>query len=463
MNKLKTFLLIIFCLSIFYPKILAPNAEEPEITIQSVADNLKKGEIRKATKNSVLLLEKNPKSPEAHALYGIALINCGEYERADTELKRALFLDDDSSDAHLGLGRLAFARGDSESAIRHLYKAASTSHLRFMAYDLLAINLSSVNRHREAKEAMVSAYEKISDLTEEEKAYIKSKIEIFDAFQELKLYQIPDEFQSTTLEFVNSEGHILVPIKVNGQDIGNVHLDTGGSGGLTISAQSADNLDLKIIGQVKGMNVAQELEADVAILDEIQIGELNIKNVPVNLYRGTGKFHGGSSGNLGKEVIQRLNMTIDYKNAKLTFFHPEASVLQAEKIEKSNSPVTVPFHRDKFIIIRASINGQDPEPFILDTGAGITVFHSEYYFESINPPADKEKTAKLDTPKSFTLDSIQIGGKVYKNIMSIAMDLSQIYKFGKVYYPGIIGNPLFQKSRLHFNFTDSTLVIEELQ
>jgi tetratricopeptide (TPR) repeat protein len=463
MKKLKTIPLIIFCLLIFYPKILAPNAEDLEITIQSVIDNLKKGEIRQAIKNSALLLEKNPKSPEAHAFYGIALINCGEYKKADAELKRALSLDDKSSDAQLGFGRLAFARGDTESAIRHLVKATSSSHLRFMAYDLLAMNLSSVNRHREAKEAMVRAYEKTSDLTEEEKAYIKSRIEIYDGYQELELYQIPDEFQSTTLDFINSEGHILVPIKVNGHDFGNVHLDTGGSGGLTISSQSADNLDLKIIGQVKGMNVAQELEADVAILDEIQIGELVMNNIPVNLYRGTRKFHGGSSGNLGKEVLQRLNMTIDYKNTKLTFFHPKASALQAKKIEKRNSPETIPFHKDKFIIIRASINGQDPEPFILDTGAGITVIHSDYYFESINPPADKGKTAKLDAPKSFTLDSIQIGGKVYKNIMSIAMDLSQIYQYGKVYYPGIIGNPLFQKSRLHFNFTDSTLVIEELQ
>jgi Flp pilus assembly protein TadD len=131
MKKLKTISLFIFCLLIFSPKILAPNADELEITIQSVVDNLKKGEIRQATKNSVLLLEKNPKSPEAHALYGLALINCGEYEMAGTELKRALALDDESSDAHLGLGRLAFAQGDTESAIRHLYKATSTSHLRF--------------------------------------------------------------------------------------------------------------------------------------------------------------------------------------------------------------------------------------------------------------------------------------------------------------------------------------------
>jgi predicted aspartyl protease len=463
MKKLKTIPIFIFCLFIFSQKILAPNADDLKITIQSVVDNLKNGEIRQATKNSVLLLEKNPESPEAHAFYGLALINCGEYKRADTELKRALSLDDESSDAHLGFGRLAFAQGDTESAIRHLYKATSTSHLKFMAYDLLAINLSSVNRHRKAKEVMVRAYEEISDLTEEEKAYVKSRIEIYDGYQELELYQVPDEFQSTTLEFINSEGHILAPIKVNGHDIGDVHLDTGGSGGLTISSQSADNLDLKIIGQVTGMNVAQELKADIAILDEIQIGELVIKNVPVNLYHGTSKFHGGSSGNLGKEVLQRLNMTIDYKNAKLTFFHLKASALQADKIEKRNSPETIPFHKDKFIIIRASINGQDPEPFILDTGAGITVFHSDYYFESINPPDDKGKKAKLDAPKSFTLDSIQIGGKAYKNIFSIAMDLSQIYKFGKVYYPGIIGNPLFQNSRLHFNFADSTLVIEELQ
>ena len=91
------------------------------------------------------------------------------------------------------------------------------------------------------------------------------------------------------------------------------------------------------------------------------------------------------------------------------------------------------------------------------------VFHSDYYLVAINLPEEKGESNKLDAPKSFTLDSIVLGGRTYNNVLSIAMDLSPIYKFGKVYYPGIIGNPIFQKSRLHFNFTNSTLVIEEVQ
>jgi len=452
-----------FCLFMYAPKIINLYSYNSKISIKSIVDNLKDGEIRKATENAAFLSENNPKSAEVHALYALALISCGEYERADAELKLALSLDKVSPETHLGLGRLAFAKGDSETAIHHLRKATSTSHLQFMTFDLLAVNLSSVNQHKKAKEIMMRAYNEIPDLTEFEKDYIKNRIKIYDGYQDLNLYQIPDEFQSTTLGFTNSEGHILVPIKVNGLDVGQVHLDTGGAGGLTVAAQTVDNLDLKIIGQVTGMNVAQELKADVVIVDKIQIGELVIKNIPVNLYRGGQKFHGGSSGNLGKHVIQRLNLTIDYKNSTLTFFHPNASNLQDAKIEKNNASETIPFYKDKFIIVRASINNQDPEPFILDTGAGITVFHADYYLESINPPEDKGESTKLEAPKSFTLDSIVFGGRTYKNVMSIAMDLSQIYKFGKVYYPGIIGNPIFQKSCLHFNFTHSTLVIEEVR
>ena len=463
MKKLIIILITNFCIFMYAPKIIIPYTDTNQVSIKSIAENLKNGEIRKAAENADFLSENNPKSAEAHALYALALISCGEYEKADAELKLALSLDKESPETHLGLGMMAYAKGDTETAILHLNKAASTSYLPFMTFDLLAINLSSINQHKEAKEVMMRAHNEIPDLTEFEKNYLKNRIKIYGGYQDLNLYQIPDEFQSTTLGFTNSEGHILAPIKVNGLDIGEVHLDTGGSGGLTVAAQTVDNLDLKIIGQVTGANVAQEITADVVMIDEIQIGELIIKNVPVNLYRGGQKFHGGSSGNLGKQVIQRLNLTIDYKNSTLTFFHPNAANLQTAKIDSKNASEKIPFYKDKFIIVRASINNQDPEPFILDTGAGITVFHADYYLESINPPEDKGESTKLEAPKPFTLDSIVLGGRAYKNVMSIAMDLSQIYKFGKVYYPGIIGNPIFQKSRLHFDFTNSTLVIEEVQ
>ena len=462
MEKLMRLTILPLFLLISIPGIPAQKPDPGKITIKSVVDHLKNGEIREASNSSLLLLENDPKSPEAHALFALALINGGEYEKAEEELNLAVSLGGESPDTNLGFGRLAFAEGDLEEAIRRLYKATD-SHLRIMASDLLAASLSAVNRHREAKEVMVRASKEIGGLTEAENVYIKSRIEIYDGCQGLKLYRIPDEFRSTTLDFTNSDGHILAPMAVNGLDIGNVHLDTGGSGGLTVSAKSVENLDLKMIGRVTGMNVAKELTADVAIVDEIRIGDLVIKNVPVNIYHGAGNFHGGSSGNLGKEVLQRLNMTIDYKNSSLTFFHPRATDLQAGLVDKNVASEKIPFHRDKFIIVQASINGRKPEPFILDTGAGITVFHSEYYSESIASPSKQGEPPTLDKPKPFTLDSLRIGGREYEHVMSLAMDLTQIYKLAQDDYPGIIGNPIFQNSRLHFNFADSTLVIEELR
>jgi predicted aspartyl protease len=463
MKKPLSFLFVVCVLLVFVSWLQGQEAEKTGISVTMVIDDLKNGNPRVAAQNSVLLLQTDSKSAEAHALYGLALIDCGECKKAESEFRLALSINPDTPEAHLGIGKLVFAEGDHKKAIDHLYKATSTSSLKYMAHDFLARHLSYLNRHGEAKKILTDALEKIDDLKEYDRAYLKNNIAIFDGFKNTKLYRISEDFRSTHLSFTNSDGHILLPVKVNGLDIGNVHLDTGGSGGLTISAEKAKDLNLEIIGQRVGRNATAELKAEVAILDELQVGELIVKNVPVNILDSSG-FHGGSSGNLGKELIQRLNMTVDFKNSELSFFHPGYPDLQTGRIEQKNPSEKIGFFNINFIIVKASINGHDPEPFILDTGAGAVVFHQDYFLETLKPPAEgNEKNSKLQGPTPFNVNSIRLGNRTYKDIFSIALDLGELYSFAKVYYPGIIGNPLFRNSRLHFNFVDSTLVIEEVQ
>ncbi|MFH2001336.1 MAG: aspartyl protease family protein, partial [Planctomycetota bacterium] len=452
--------IVVFNLSVFSPQI--QSQDNDEVTIKTAVHDLKIGDPRRVVDDSVLLLKIDQKNAMVHALYGLALIDCGEYEKADKEMLIALSHDPDSPEAHLGIGKLLFAKGDRKEAIEHLKKATSTVHLKYMTYEFLGACLSYLDEHEEAARVYTQALNDLPDLSEDEKTFLKNNIAIYEGYGKRRLYQIPDDFQSTCLCFTNSDGHILMPIKVNGTDIGSVHLDTGGSGGLTLSAEWAEKLNLRIIGHRIGRNVAKELEADVAMLDEIQFGDLVIRNVPVNLYKGSA-FHGKSSGNLGKEVLQRLNMTLDFKHSELYFFHPKHPELQAGQIDGKNATEIIPFYNTKFIVVRASINGHETQPFILDTGAGAVVFHQDYYFDVLQPPEKGGERSKLQAPKPYQIKSILLGNRAYKDQFSIAMDLRDLYTFAKLYYPGIIGNPLFQSSKLHFNFVDSTLIIEEIQ
>jgi Tfp pilus assembly protein PilF len=66
----------------------------------------------------------NPRSAEAMALLGLALLNCGEWEKAESHLKEALSIDPRRPEAHLGLGEIAAGKMSYHDAISHLRQAS---------------------------------------------------------------------------------------------------------------------------------------------------------------------------------------------------------------------------------------------------------------------------------------------------------------------------------------------------
>lgn len=127
------------------------------------------------------------------------------------------------------------------------------------------------------------------------------------------------------------------------------------------------------------------------------------------------------------------------------------------KIAQDNVSEEIPFWCKNHCLVRASINGGEGAPFILDTGAGIPLVHSAYFLEKIMPES-KAKITK-DTAVPFIINSIEIGGLTFNSIVAAVFDLTELYAYGRMYYPGIIGASVFQKSILHFDFKDSKLVI----
>ena len=151
---------------------------------------------------------------------------------------------------------------------------------------------------------------------------------------------------------------------------------------------------------------------------------------------------------------------IGYDGWLAKLYNPNAKVA-GHISEQGQRIVTLQANRQHQYVSSGSIL-DEPVVFILDTGAGAVVFHGDYFLESLQPPEDEGENRKIEKPTPFTVDSILLGGRKYEKIFSIALDLSELYKFAKVYYPGILGNPLFQSSKLHFNFSASTLIIEEV-
>jgi tetratricopeptide (TPR) repeat protein len=432
--------------------------QDSQRIFDKVVQKIMEGYPGDAVRSSEAMAKAHADSALIQAVHGIALLDCGEFAKAKSQFDRALSLDKNNPEAHLGLGELAYGWFHLEEAIRHLDKALLTSHFKERPHWWLSRCLHAVNKHAEARDVLVSGLERIGTMPDRDAERFKSSIAYLGALQDIDLYKIPDEFLSTVVEFSNWRGHILVPLTLDGKDIGNVHLDTGSTGSLAIGSDLADKLDLMVIGERKSRNIEREFTTKIALLDSLQIGDLTIRNVPVSILSGPGEFTGESSGNLGLEVLKRSNMSIDYVHSRLLLFHRERGDLQSAKISQKHASGDIPFWCKKHCLVEASMNGGKKAPFILDTGAGISLVHSAFFLEKIMPESKAKFTKDKAVP--FMIKSIEFGGLSFTNVMAAVFDLTDLYAYGKMYYPGIIGANVFQKSILHFNFEASILLIE---
>jgi len=427
--------------------------------VEALAGQLREGRPKLALALSGPLAESRPQSGEIQALHGFALLDCGEFEEAQKRFQLAVTLAPDMPEGHLGLGELAYGRSHCEDARVHLRRALASRHLKLRAFLSLSRCLSALNRHAEAKAVLLRALDEVERLSGNEESRIVENIKVSGALADTHLYEVEDSPESTALGFTNWKGHVLVPAKLNGEDVGKLHLDLGSSGSLTISRKLADKLHLRAIGRRTGRNVKQEYTADLALLESLHFGAMVVRNVPVAILPEA-EFVGGAAGNLGNQVLRRLNLTIDYRESKLHLFSRKHADLQDALIDPRRSSQRVPFLATKLIILKARINGADLVPFILDSGAGACVLDSAYFHEKIRPRAGSDGASASQKPMPYMLDSLEIGGKVFRNALSVVLDLSDLYEYAKMYYPGIIGNNVFQNAALHLNFADSTLVIE---
>ena len=436
-------------------------AVEDQASLEKVVFEINNGHPANALKLSAKLAAKNPRRPEVLTAHGLALLDCGEYLKAQALFEQAVKLNSDNPEAHLGLGELASGRLHLDEASGHLKKAVASSYFKLRAFQSYGKCLHDLDRHSEAKKVLQQALIEVDRIPEREKTKIVNSIKIYAALGNTRLYQIPDSFKTTSVGFSTHEANIIMPAELNGQESVKFQVDLGMPGGLAISQALAEKLGLDVIGEEIGGNVAREYKTKVAIIDSLRIGDLVVRHVLVHSLPDP-KFVGGSDGNLGKAIFQKMNMSIDCPQSKLFLFNRDEPALQSGRMDSSKISEGIPFWNKSHILIFARINDMEPTPFIFDTGASVPVLNLDYYLDYIDPKAQVPKP-KEGQPKAlpFMMKSLAIGGLTFRQVFSVALDLSFIFEIGKMHYPGIIGASVLQASIVHINFADSVMFIEK--
>jgi hypothetical protein len=171
---------------------------------------------------------------------------------------------------------------------------------------------------------------------------------------------------SFTLPFDLVDNRVFIEVRLNGRGPFHLLLDSG-AGGVTVSADVAQQLGLQVADAGEGQGVGEKtVHAGQTEIAQLRIGDLTLANVDSNVMDlsdapqvfGTKPF----DGIIGSPVFERMVVKHDYGNRMLTFTAPS-------KFDYTGAGLTVHFGRPRQIPVVAGVLDGVPGNFGVDTGA----------------------------------------------------------------------------------------------
>ncbi len=185
--------------------------------------------------------------------------------------------------------------------------------------------------------------------------------------------QFPAGRDSVTMPFRLDDGHIYLPVSINGRRLDYFVFDTGATN--TIEQSRAGSLGLTVVraGAAYGGGT-NAVENGLARVEHLEIGGLEMDNqvldvtplpqedVPIN-------------GILGYELAERSVVTLDYALDRITFTKPESFHPPADA-----DGLPIRFASTSEIVVEGSVDGIAGE-FQLDTGQGTALLINRPFAE----------------------------------------------------------------------------------
>jgi len=256
---------------------------------------------------------------------GIALDD--ESEAEEECYQNAIQLDSGLAPAYFRLGAIYYRRANYELADQEFAKfLENASEADKVAYNIYVYySLSDVDRliaaetetdaeHEEAEKTVEVEAEEVTEETPSE-----TETETEEAVYEEESEETSEEV-NTIVRFLAYDGHIVVPVTLNGIEDAHVLVDTGSS--ITIlSREMAERLDLenKSGKSVTLRTMASDIEADLVMLSSIQVGDLVQNNLAVAVTDLPTRVKADFDGILGMDFMNHYEIRIDNKNQRIIF------------------------------------------------------------------------------------------------------------------------------------------------
>ena len=185
--------------------------------------------------------------------------------------------------------------------------------------------------------------------------------------------QFPPGSDFVSLPFRYENGHLYLPVSINGRRFENFVFDTGMND--TFDVARARSMGLKVIKTGAAYGAGTEaVENGLTKVERLEIGGLKMENqvIDVTPFAGSGL---PIDGGVGYELAKRSVVTIDYGLRRITFTKPESFRPPADATR-----LPLRFASISEILVDASVDGIRGE-FQLDTGQGSSLFINRPFAE----------------------------------------------------------------------------------
>jgi len=411
-----------------------------------------------------------PGSAEALALHALALQRAGAFAPAEAESDRALALDPACADALLAAGRLAMWTNRIERARDLLLKATASSRFSGEAYRDLSRLHAEQGDFAAAASAAKEALARSDDPSD---GRARSAIAYYEFLGSERYFRIAGDFTRTTVKLLPEPGAEgsrlrLVSILVNGKGPWSFHVDSASPFNLIVSPKLAAELGLAKAGSfsVGGVGPARR-EIEGSFLDEIRIGEMTMKKVPVTIMDSP-TFRGETGGLVGTGLLRKFNVTIDPAAGTMDLFRLDAPRLLEESVREASVVARVPIYHSGTPVVPVAVGDGPPEPFILDTAASVTLLGREYLDRHLASSVDGGALEKVqiqglggaEETLSVPSATLRIGAGKLEDVRVLVMDMDRMTRPARKYAAGVLGNNVLWGYRIHLDYAGSELILE---
>lgn len=271
---------------------------------------------------------------------------------------------------------------------------------------------------------------------------------------------------AATIPFTTEDNEIVIPVSVNGHAL-RFLLDSG-AGSAFVTEQAAQTAGLITQGEFPALGYGGSSATGIATDATLEVGDsVRLQHQPLHVIKDPNvtkllSERGHVDGALGYELFTRFVVRIDYSHKQLT--------LAAAPLPKPNSSVVAVSLKmeNRMPTILASVDGQKPGRFIVDTGdAGAVHLYSQYAQANglLPKPNDPKATTRMGVGVGGTITetltpnhTLRIGGAFISSVALATMDGPGITRIST--QAGGIGNQVLQDFIVTFDYSHNQMQLD---